>query len=134
MPEGTKERMEAVGETFIVTKPTRASNVTPAFVLDTQNPDSVDGKSRPNDGDAKPVFKKSYSLTNPARVQISIQKNDTLIRLISDENRKEGTYIYHWDGFNEAGVKMFGEYEGVIKVIEKSRADYFIRHKIKVTK
>jgi hypothetical protein len=134
MPVGAKQRMEVAGDNFIESKPTKPADITPSFVLDTQTPDSVMGNIRAVNGDSKTKIKKSYTLYNPARVIITIMKNDSLVKKISDENKRSGKFIYCWDGVNEAGVKLFGDYDGVVKILEKGRPETEIRHKFKVDK
>jgi hypothetical protein len=134
MPEGTKQRMEVLGDKFIEAKSIKPVNVSPAFVLDTQTPDSVMGNVRAVNGDSKIKIKKNYTLYNSARVIITIMKNDSLVKKISDENKRAGKFVYCWDGVNEEGVKLFGDYEGVVKILENGRPETEIRHKFKVDK
>ncbi|MBL8026905.1 MAG: hypothetical protein JNL74_10875, partial [Fibrobacteres bacterium] len=135
LPASAKSVMAVTGDKFLENNgPIRQMNVSPAFVLDTEKPELVNGTVRANNGDAKQITKKSFVLSNPARVEILIQKNDTTIKRLSSENMKPGKHFYSWDGTNEAGVRLFGEYEAVIKVVENGRPEYIIRHKFKADK
>ncbi len=134
MPEGTKERMTIAGDQFIEGKPKRKTNISPVFVVNTVKGDSLKASAKPNDGDAESVTRKPYKLQNEARVAISIEKEDSLLKLISDENKKAGSYISYWDGLDANGVKRFGEHEIVIRITEKGRSETINRHRFKVKK
>ncbi len=59
----------------------------------------------------------SYTLTTPARVTMTVQQGDTLVRTLAPRaSKSSGTYSVSWDGRNSAGarVKEGGYYLSVV--------------------
>lgn len=126
-------RLNLAGKDTLSGKKDKPSNLSNVFVVNTINPGKTNYKVRPNYGTHKPVFQDKYKLKERARVKIGIYKDETvLIKRLAEEYQEPGEHIVYWDGLDERGVKVMGEFECRIEYFTKNRNEKIIKFEFEV--
>lgn len=126
-------RMKVLGEGFIQ-KEKKDSSMSPVFGLNTINIREMKFPPKPNCGTLPPVWSERYFMKYEGRVSVTIVAGDSAVRKLTEETQRPGSYGVYWDGVDERGAKVFGEFECRITTMLSNQNEKVQAFKIKVEK
>lgn len=132
--DAVRLRMGLAGIKMGAKKQRKDYSISDVFVLNTLDPETRKLTPRANDDKVNVVFSSQYSLPKPARVSLEIFQNDSLVKKLVEEEQFAGDHPVYWNGLNEFGVKLFGDFECVVRYKVKDGAEKTQKIRFKVIK